>query len=375
MKRLCSEMERQILCNNKNMIYKGMYETDVKGSNATMFIGLAVSFIFMLAGIVPMVILSEELNLEEYSKAIFGIWVLFSLSVPNVITRIIIHKIKVKRQISKFVNKSTIAINGATIVGVSADCNMVAYIEDGYVDEKGNPIIIDYPITSSELYTMSAGMRMIVMYESDTSFQLMRVNEQLRGMIPMYDEKYPLQNDPASYKRVPHPNAYNISATPRMLDEVERQKIAEAFVTKNQEAPKKAIKVCSVCFFIAIMVLAVILSNVEGVDVGIGLLIGVAVWGGLMLLFILASMIGKVRFRNMATFYCVQEVIFHSNIIENIGRSVNCQANVFEWMNGTCNIVSYPMVNIPKPIKYGDVVYKLTSTNGKTHFLKKEDVR
>ena len=101
------------------------------------------------------------------------------------------------------------------------------------------------------------------------------------------------------------------------------------------------------------------------------LLIGLAICVGYVLLIIGARALGKRNIKRMAQFVYMQEVVFHSNEINQRGRYVATAFNVYEWKNNQFELSTYPGMNMPKDTRYGDVLYKFTNAKGTFVFVKK----
>lgn len=157
------------------MVLKGIYGASSKSGYSRILVGLAVSMVVMFAGLIPL------LELFGGNEAVMWIWFAFSFSVPNIITRMIMNRISIKRKVKAFLNADNLAVNGATIVGINPAKGTILYIEDDFDNHDGRPVIIEYPALGSELNAEDIGKRLVVMYDSDTSFQLMKLNESLGG--------------------------------------------------------------------------------------------------------------------------------------------------------------------------------------------------
>lgn len=70
MKKVCSEEERALLNDNKEMLIKGIFENESKGSFGHIFISLFVSLLCIIAGIIPNIIWLDN------STFVFSAWAL-----------------------------------------------------------------------------------------------------------------------------------------------------------------------------------------------------------------------------------------------------------------------------------------------------------
>ncbi len=369
MKRLCTEDERKLLFKNRNQLLKGIYQTASRSNYSRIFVGLFVSLISWLAGMYLI------LEYTKGSKWMFWLWFLIAFTIPNMIASIIMNKLRIKKEAKAFLKKENLMINGATLVDMDMALGAMVYIEDDFLDEDGRPYLVAYPAAASDLKAEYIGKRMIVMYDEDGSFQLMRVNEELRNLISSYSEHYPLDTEGEAYKFVPHPNAVKIDYIGHELSEEEKETYAKDYVKSVQGDAFKVIKVSGSIIFVCIMFLSILLGLDK--DTGIGLEksipIGLMIFGGLMVFCLLMRQIGKVNLRKQALkFDYVQEVIFYSYNINQRGKAVSCEINVYEWSEDHFKLGTYPGGNVSMKTKYGSVIYKFTNHKGAHIFISKQ---
>ena len=356
MKRPCTPTERELLLKNRNQLLKGIYQTRSKGSYSAIFVGLFFSIVIMFAGIFPLV------EIFDGEKIAFWLWVIFSFTVG---------KMKVKKETKAFLKKDNLCVNGATIVDVNPTKGTFSYIEDDFLGENGSPIIVEYPALPNGFSAADVGRRLLVMYDSDSTYELMQINEELGRMIPAYTDQYPLKKELYAHFVVPHPNAARLDFFGHALSEEEKERYADKFVAVTQGGAGKTLKICAVIIFVCIMVISVILG-ITGDCLAKALLIGAAVYIGLMLLILLARKAGKTNLKKTASFVYMQEVVFHSNEIHQRGKYVDTSMKVYEWKNNQFELVTYPAAAMPQNTPYGSVVYKFTNQKGKFIFMKKD---
>lgn len=367
MKRICNETEREVLLRNRNMVLKGIYDTSSKSSYSGLFVGLFASMAVMFAGLVPIMNLGDDFGIFIW------LWFIFSFTVPPILTQIVFRRLLLKKKVSNFLKTANLCVNGATIVSVDMVNGTIPYIEDDFYDNDGNPIIVDYPALSSELNMADVGKRMLVMYDSDSSFQLMKLNDELYRLIPNFSPDYPLKNEPKYYKRIPHPNANSISFCPHFLTEKEKEFFSNTYVGITQKSTNKVLIICGSIIFVCIMLFSALIGIADDCFLQ-GLLIGLLICLGLFGFIMLMRMIGRKNMKKTSDFEFVQEVLFYSNVIEQSGRTVSYYLNVYEWKNGVYEVVSYSYSAMPRGTKYGDVLYKLTNKKGKNLFIRKKDI-
>lgn len=369
MKRICTEDEKKLLFKNRNQLLKGIYQTASQSKYSRIFVGLFFSIVTLLAG---MYFILEYTN---GSKWVFWLWFIIAFTIPNVIVSIIMNKIRIKKEAKAFLKQENLMINGATLVDMDLTLGAMVYIEDDFLDEDGRPYLISYPAATSDLKLEDIGKRMLVMYDSEDSFQLMKVNEELRSLIPNYSEHYPLNMEGEAYQFVPHPNAVKIDYVGHKLSEEEKETYAKDYVKMVQGEAFKVMKISGVIIFVCIMFLSVMLGLVGDMGVGIETTIpvGLLICLGLVGFILLMRQIGKVNLKRQALkFDYVQEVIFYSYNVNQRGKTVSCELNVYEWAEDHFKLGSYPGGNVSPNTKYGTVIYKYTNQKGANIFINKK---
>ncbi len=365
MKRTCSDMERELLLKNKDQLLTGIYQITSKNKYSNIFVGLFFSIVLMFAGIFPLV------DIFNGGKLAFAIWVAFCFTVPNSIVSAIMNRARAKKEAKAFLKKDNLLVNGATIVSVEEGAGIFSYIEDDFVDEEGNPIIIEYPVLPDGFIRSNVGQRLLVMYDDD-EFQLMTVNDELRGIVPSYASQYPLEKDMSEYMRVPHPNARDIDYEGHVPSDSEREMFGELYVKVVQGEAFGVMKKCCVVLFICMLIICVALG-LEANCLERALAIGVVAYVGLILFVLLMRRIGKTNLKRQGRqFTYVQEVILGSNQVKQYGKRVDTSMFVYEWNNEQFELHQYPSGNVPMNTPYGHVLYKFTNPKGIFVFIPKE---
>jgi len=363
MKRVCNEKERQLLFENRECLLSGILKTGTRSTMAPILVGVFVGLIIAIAGCFFWV----DLDAPEW---LVWVWFGFSFIVPPRLLAGLWGVARMKRSAKKFLKKERLQINGATIVLIDMKEKLFYYVEDDLTDENGKPIILEYPTLPPELLNGTC-KRLLVMYENDSSFQLMAVNEALKGLISTESEIDLEHMDFSECKHLPHPNALQIAYEERALSEGEKEKFSELFVQSNRKGTAKMLKIVSVCMFIVIILLCVLIGVTES-SLETTLPIGFAAFAGFMLLFVFSYYFGKMNIRRQTSFETVKEVVFHSYIMSQNGKAVIAVGNVYEWMVNEFELTPYQNANMSPKTSYGTVLYKFTNHKGKVFFMEKE---
>lgn len=359
MKRVCNEAEKELLYKNRKQMMDGIYWTATRSKLSHVFAGIVFSTAVMCAGIVWAAVTFEV------TKFGLTLWMLLSFAVSYIIFFVITSNISVKKEMKAFLKQKNLMVNGATIVEVG-EKDTFAYIEDDVLDEDGKPLIIDYPSCLNELTGEDVGKRILVMYDDDSNFQLVRLNDELKGLISGYSSDYPLADEISEYIRVPHPNMIKVEKTEHELSERERASFADLYVKIVQGEALRMAKISGAVLFISGIVLCGLLSVVEGgyplsQTVPIAAIGFVALW----LFFWLMSCIGKVNLKRQGQFTQVKEIVFHSYTISKNSSLVR----VYEWMDGQIQTREYPAGNVFTRTPYGMIMYKFTNLKGEEVLL------
>lgn len=179
MKRLCTEAEKNVLYKNRGQMLEGILWTASQNKLGHVFVRIFLSAIVMLVVGVWAAITFE------LPKFVFLLVMLVCFRITDMILFVIMSNLKVKKEAKAFLKQKNLMVNGATIVAVNED-SQFAYIEDDLLDEDGKPIIIVYPSCPHEVTPEDFGNRILVMYDDDSNFQLLKLNDELRSFIPNY---------------------------------------------------------------------------------------------------------------------------------------------------------------------------------------------
>lgn len=363
MKRVCNEQERQLLFENRECLLTGILKTGTRNGVVPILVGVFAGLIIAIAGCAFFV----ELGLPEW---LVWVWFGFSFIVPPKLIAGLWGVARTKRSAKAFLKKERLMVNGATIVAIDAEEKRFVYIEDDLTDENGKPIILDYPALPPELLKGTVN-RLLVMYENESSFQLMAVNDALKNMISAESGVDFGNMDLSECKHLPHPNALGLAYEERTLSEGEKEKFSDLYVQYNRKDTAKMLKIVSVIMFVVIMLLCILLGVTES-SLKTTLPIGLTVFAGVLLLFVFSYYFGKKNIRRQASFETVKEVVFHSYIMSQTGQTVISVGNVYEWMVNEFEVTPYQNANMSPKTTYGTVLYKLTNHKGKVFFLPKE---
>lgn len=360
MKRLCTESEKELLYKNREQMLKGIFQTASHSKFGPVYVSLFISIILTFTVVIFLgVKFGNRIQITE-SKIKLGILILFFAC--EIVVSGIMNALRVKKEAKLFTKQKNIMINGATIVAVDA-ADKFSYIEDDVKDEDGRPIIIDYPSCAYDIMPEDIGKRILVLYGGDSDFQLVKLNDELKGMIPNGTSDYPLAEGIEQYTRLPHPNMAKIEKEGHAISENERASYADWHVNAVQGANLKGVKVCGIVIAVCLLIICIILGidGIDGYPLSKSLPIATAIYAGMVLFYWLLARIGKWNIRRQGQFTYVKEVVFHSYIFQNNMATVK----VYEWNQGQMQVCEYPAGNVAPKTAYGSVLYKFTNLKGK----------
>lgn len=365
MKRVCTQEERELLLKNKKQMLQGINKTtgsDGWGVTAVIyivpiFIAFAVMGPFMIMYDLPWIVNGIGLTVVDF--------------ISTVILHLIFNSIRAKKETKAFLSQKNLSVNGATVVEVKGtDC--FAYIEDDVYDENSKPIIIEYPSNAQEIEENAVGRRLIVMYDDDGNYQLLRMNDELKGLIPSYTADYPLAGYLEEYMRVPHPNMLKIDKEGKSITDAERKEYADLYVKVVQGGAVSLLKKAYIALFIIGAIMVTLLNYVEdGVLFETSLPYAVLGYLGLGAVFGLAFMFGRWNIRRQGQFTYKQDVVFHSYKMESNYVVV---ITVYEWENGKPQKKVYNAGNVSAKTKFGTIIYKFKNKKGKDVLVNMEPV-
>ncbi len=355
MKRVCTEEEKELLLKNKKQMLQGINWTSRNGSWGVMAVVYIVPVFIAFAAMMPFIIM------YDLHWIIIGLGLTVVDFISSTILWLIINSIRSKKETKAFLSQKNLSVNGATIVEVSG-LDSFAYIEDDVHDETGKPIIIGYPSTSGEIEDKEVGSRLLVMYDDAGNYQLFKLNDELKSLIPSYTADYPLAGFVDEYMRVPHPNMICIEKEGRDLTDTEREEFANMYVKRVQGVSLGMAKKAYIALFIIGAIFVTLLNFVEdGVPFETSLPYAVLIYVGFGAFFSLMFLLGRVNLKRQGQFVHKQEVVFRSYDINNNVATVR----VYEWENGCSLEKEYPAGNVSTKTKYGSVIYKFTNKKGK----------
>lgn len=252
-------------------------------------------------------------------------------------------------------------INGVTLVAMESD-NQFLYIEDDFLDEEGKPVLIKYPARFLDISQEDVGKRFLVLYDSDSNFQLVRLNDELSGLVPADSSFYPLVGNLGEYLCVPHLNVANMHKTGHAISGHEKQEFADLYAEIVQGVASNGMKKGIIALAVASTVVCVLLAIVEdGYPLQKTLPIAAVVLAVFTLFRFFIICLGKGNLRRQGMkFVYGKEVIFHSYVIEdNVVR-----VKVYEWNEGQVELCEYRAGNVASDTAYGSVLYKFTNQKG-----------
>ena len=374
MKRLCTKQEREVLYKNRGQIIKGMVAPTANERWSDLFI-LIFGTIFlaggMLVGLYYFLAVTDQFWILPDGKC--RPEVIICLFIAFWVIEKIMSLIERNREAREFKKRNDIRINGATIVEINPSGHF-SYMEDDFYDETGRPVILDDLFSNGEVRLEEVGKRILVMYVGESDFRLVKLNEELSGLIPDATADYPLKEDLYSYMRVPHPNMVNIEKTEHDLSESEKTCFADFYVKAVRKDYAKMQKVAAIGMMICIVILSVLFGSAEkGYPVlEKCVMYGAAGLAGLVVFFGLLTIINKKLTRKRAKFVSVKKVV----LVDQGVRNKRYVTRVFEWEQEQAKLCEYEDANcIPRNIANGSILYKLVNPKGKMTFLDGKQVK
>ncbi|MCM1159628.1 MAG: hypothetical protein NC412_00250 [Roseburia sp.] len=356
MKRVCTKSEKLLLYKNRKQMLEGIYQTSSKSRLSQTFIELFLSVIAIFAWIFG----NSYFFHTPVLVSVIGMFICFTAS--RSIVSMVLNNWRIKKAKKSFLRKETLMINGATLIRIE-DNGQFLYIEDDFLDDNGKPIILEYPSRLLEISQEDLGKRFLIVYDEDCNFQLVRLNDELNGMIPDSSPFYPLADKLNEYSSLSHPNMKNIERDGQKLSEQEKEKFADLYVNTVQNMISKFIKIMNILIAVLFAIFSALLYVEEdGVPLGKTLLIGVFMIIGLNLILLISKVVGKGTLRRQGMqFTHVKKVVFHSYVIDATEFSIK----VYEWYNGQVRLRKYPAGNsVAANTAYGSVLYMLIKSDG-----------
>ena len=365
MKRLCTKEEKRLLYKNRKQMLKGIFQTASDSKSAPLIMSAVISVILTIA---LLSVFEERIGINnegiELGMKLFMIALIFPLKIA--ISRMM-YVFRANKQAKKYTKQKNIMINGVTIVAVDTS-DRFSYIEDDVLNEDGRPIVIDYPSCAYDIMPEDIGKRMIILYSADTDFQLVKLNDELRGMI----SNYALVPTDVLERgiRVPHPSVLKIDKDGHSLSDEEKESFANRYVKMVQKAALQKAKIYSIIIFVCVIIISVVISINEEYPLWKILPFGMACFAGLAVFYWLLTLIKRVNSKRKAKFIYAKEVVFHSYIIHNKVAIIK----VYEWNRGNVMLYEYPAGNVSAKTTYGSVLFKLTHCKEGVVLLSQEPV-
>ena len=116
----------------------------------------------------------------------------------------------------------------------------------------------------------------MVLYDGDFGYRLVKLNEELRGLIPNSTYDYPLKEDVHSYVRVPHPNMVKLEKAEHTLQTSEMKYFSEFYIKKTRDQILKRLKLAILWIGICIAFMFVLLNVEKGYSISKCIMFGTA---------------------------------------------------------------------------------------------------
>ncbi len=369
MKRLCTDQEREVLYKNRKQIIKGKFGNASNERLGDFFVGLFLPFIVII-GIGYVLVITDKIEFVMQSSGFVSILLLTYVILFSIILKII-SLIRHKKEQRRLKKRHDIMLNGATIVEVDMS-GYFAYIEDDFCDENGKAIILEHPFSAGEVKPEDVGRRMLVLYDGDFGYRLVKLNEELRGLIPNSTYDYPLKENIHSYMRVPHPNMVNLEKTEHNLSEREKKFFDDFYEKSTRCDYLKRVKVCAFWMTIDIVFISVLLGvGKDGYPISKCVMFGAIGLVCIAVFFFLMNLLNKILTRRRANFVSVKKVVFvDQGTLNKVSR-----IRVFEWKQNQVQLGVYPNAGVPSNTAYGSILYKLVNAKGKIILLNANSVK
>lgn len=355
MKRACTESEKALLYKNRKQMLEGIYQTASKSKLGQSLLVIALSAVVMFAGLFLIGMTFKA------SKPVLIIWLLASFVISRTIFSALMNTFRINKEKRAFIKKKDLMINGATLVRIE-DNNRFIYIEDDFLDEEGRPIILEYPSRVFEMSQEDVGKRFLVIHDGASGFQLVRLNDELKNLIPAYSPFYPLAGDLSEYSRVPHPNVAVLDKTGHELSGAEKEEFADLYAKVAQSIGSRTRRIALIIETILFLFICFLLNIVDGgYPLEKTLPICAIAWCIMLLYAFLLSCIGRIKNKRQGkSIVYVKEVVFHSYSIDNSRAEVT----VYEWDEDKVRMREYPAAKVSPDTEYGSLLYKFTNQKG-----------
>lgn len=360
MKRVCTNNEKELLYKNRKQMINGRFGTASNERLGDVVIGIILGCI-MIPVILYVFFVTDQIDVI-FGKSKFTAQLFFLL--PIIIMVTVIEKImtwlRCKREEKRIKKRDDIMLNGATIIDVDLS-GCFSYIEDDFYDENGKPIILEYTFQSGKMKQEDVGKRILVLYDGDFGYRLVKLNEELRGLIPNSTYDYPLKEDVHSYVRVPHPNMVKLEKAEHTLQTSEMKYFSEFYIKKTRDQILKRLKLAILWIGICIAFMFVLLNVEKGYSISKCIMFGTAAVSCLAILFFVLNFINKKIIEGKATFVSMKKVVF-------IGQGMRDKValvRVFEWNENEVQLCEYKQNGLPENTPYGSILYRFRNSKNK----------
>lgn len=340
---------------NRAQILEGIFQT---AAQSRVWSRLAGIFLACVTAIAAVAGISLVVRMPETGMVLIFL-VLFLLA--RALYRAIFNEVRVKREKKRFLKQDRLMVNGATVIAAEQD--RLLYIEDDFTQEDGKPYLIEYPVRFTDR-GFSKGERMLVLYDGGMGFQLMRISDELKGIVPQASPLYPLAEKMEEYTCLPHPVAAELDREERRLSEGEKEKYAALYTEVTQRQAVRRFWTGGIGLVAALSLLCILLDSVEdGIPLAQSAPIAAGICAGLAALMCVSLKLGKRKLKRAAhQFETVKEVLFHSCRVDGQSAGVS----VYEWIDGRMCREEYEGADVPLRTAYGSRLYKFTDEKGKT---------
>lgn len=369
MKRICTESEKEIILSNMHQTLSGMSRSS---GGSSIVKSTLISILLKSSSIILSCVITVNICLKfDCPTYVMIICIMILWKIIEAILSVFYDVKRTNKEITKFLGQNNLYVNGATIIGAYEEG--IAYIEDDVKDSEGKPIIIKYPFHVTEISKEDVGKRLLIVYDENGEYQLLKINDNLISMIPDYSADYPLRFNPEEYLHIMHPNMLMIERGPRQITEYERNTYADMYVKIACSSLFLVLKVCYIVICSCVL-LSCILLRLEptGISLMKSMPIAVLGCGGMGLIIALMYQNRKKLFKTQAQFKSINEAVFQAYDIGNVDDGNTGSVRVYEWINGRPELYQYPVGCVDPKTKPGEIVYKFINSNGDIIMMNKK---
>lgn len=365
MKRQCNEQEKEILFRNRYNFYEGIFSIKARSNGAKylwMFLGGAImsAVIYKLfARIIPVRALTSFVRVFTIIGFVFF----------GIVTAAIYEVISVSKAKKKFLRSNVIFINGATIVGFDHEHKRILYVEDDVLDKNGEIVLLAYPAEESEVKGILTRKRVLIIYDKDGNYHMMKSNEQFNRFFNIPESVFISDEELMKKEPIPTVNVFYIDKDERALSFYEKELFPKKFAKSVMRGNLIAIALLGVFLMVMTMYWAVLFGRTEG-TLHKAVTVGVIICIGICLAIFISYWVMLYHYRIKYKYTHVKELVIHS--IENKTLS-EFTAKVFEWDVNRLELKEYKNLLCTFSAKYGEVLYRLRTSANEYIILPKED--